>query len=68
MDIFENQIVPIVDGQYYLIQVRSMLTNGGLVYGDPPLTFYLLSFFSLLFGDIIGLALQGSVVVLSELI
>jgi len=41
-----------IDGPYYLIQVRSLLTTGGLVYGDPPLTFYLLSLFSVLLGDI----------------
>lgn len=40
-----------IDGPYYLIQVRSLVTTGKLVYGDPPLTFYLLSFFSVLFGD-----------------
>jgi hypothetical protein len=41
-----------IDGPYYLIQVRSLLTTGGLVYGDPPLTFYLLSVTSALLGDI----------------
>jgi len=40
-----------VDGPYYLIQVRGILRSGSLVYGDPPLTFYLLAFFSLLTGD-----------------
>lgn len=45
--------MPMIDGPYYLIQVRSLLTTGGLAYGDPPLTFYLLSFFSLLLGDIV---------------
>ena len=47
-----NELIPMIDGPYYLIQVRSFLTTGGLVYGDPPLTFYLLSLFSLLFRDI----------------
>lgn len=47
-----NQLVPMIDGPYYLIQVRSLLTTGGLVYGDPPLTFYLLSLFSVPLGDI----------------
>ena len=46
------QLVPMIDGPYYLIQVRSLLTTGGLAYGDPPLTFYLLTVFSLLFGDV----------------
>lgn len=48
----KNELVPMVDGPYYLIQVRSLLTTGGLVYGDPPLTFYLMSFFSVLVGDV----------------
>jgi hypothetical protein len=47
-----NQLMPMVDGPFYLIQVRSLLTTGTLVYGDPPLTFYLLAFFALLVGDI----------------
>ncbi len=47
-----NQLVPMIDGPYYLIQVRSLLTTGSLAYGDPPLTFYLLSLFSILIGDV----------------
>ena len=46
-------LVPGVDGPYYLIQVRSLLVKGVLVYGDPPLTFYLLAFFTMLMGDIV---------------
>ena len=41
-----------IDGPYYLIQVRGILTTGGIIYGDPPLTFYLLALFSLISGDI----------------
>jgi 4-amino-4-deoxy-L-arabinose transferase-like glycosyltransferase len=47
-----NQLVPMIDGPYYLIQVRSLLTTGELVYGDPPLAFILLSSTSLLLEDI----------------
>lgn len=47
-----NQLVPMIDCPYYLIQVRGILTTGGLIYGDPPLTFYLLALFSLISGDI----------------
>ena len=50
--LLKNELVPMIDGPYYLIQVRSLLTTGGLVYGDPPLTFYLLSVTSALLGDI----------------
>ena len=48
----QNRLIPGVDGPYYLIQVRSLLTSGALAYDDPPLTFYLLSLFSLLLGDL----------------
>jgi len=47
-----NLLITGVDGPYYLIQIRSLLETGGLTYGDPPLTFYLLTFFTLLAGDI----------------
>lgn len=41
-----------IDGPYYLIQVRSLLRDGVLLYGDPPLAFYLLAPFSLLLEDV----------------
>jgi len=41
-----------IDGPYYLIQVRSLLETGSLAYGDPPLVFYLFSFFTLILGDV----------------
>jgi len=47
-----NHLITFLDGPYYLIQVKSILNTGGLAYGAPPLTFYLLSFFSFLLGDI----------------
>lgn len=55
-----NHLVPMVDGPYYLIQIKSILTTGSLVYGAPPLTFYLLSIFSFLSGDVTsGLKVGG---------
>lgn len=62
----KNELVPMIDGPYYLIQVRSLLTTGGLVYGDPPLTFYLLSVTSALLGDI-SLGVKVGVSLLSAL-
>ncbi|RLI13150.1 hypothetical protein DRO35_01090 [Candidatus Bathyarchaeota archaeon] len=47
-----SSLIPGVDGPYYLIQVRSLLVKGRLVYGDPPLAFYLLALFTLLIGDV----------------
>ena len=49
----KDQLVPMIDGPYYLIQVKSILLDGKLAYGDPPLTFYLFSIFAILLGDII---------------
>ena len=56
-----NLLITGVDGPYYLIQVQSLLGNGVLVYGDPPLAFYLFAFFSLLVGDMtLGIELAVS--------
>ncbi|MFX1563135.1 MAG: hypothetical protein ACFFDP_07495, partial [Promethearchaeota archaeon] len=49
---FRFQLMPNIDGPYYLIQVQSLLETGTLVYGDPPLTFYLLTLTTLIVGDI----------------
>jgi hypothetical protein len=40
-----------IDGPYYLIQVRSLLETGHLVYGDNPLPFMFFTFFTIIFGD-----------------
>ncbi|MDK2464303.1 MAG: glycosyltransferase family 39 protein [Candidatus Korarchaeota archaeon] len=45
-------LMPGVDGPYYLIQVRSILSGGGMVYGDPPLLFYLAAAACRLVGDL----------------
>jgi len=54
-----------IDGPYYLIQVESLLSSGHLVYGDPPLAFYILAFFSTVMGDVtlgvkVGVAFFGA--------
>ena len=41
-----------VDGPYYLIQVRSLVQNGTLKYGDPPLSFVVFWLLSTVLGDI----------------
>jgi len=57
-----SPFIPGVDGPYYLIQVRGLLKDGHLVYGDPPLAFYLFAFFALLPGDLtLGVELGASV-------
>jgi len=40
-----------IDGPYYLIQMRHLLGDGSLKYPDPPLTYYMLAPFYLLFSD-----------------
>lgn len=44
-----------IDGPYYLIQVRSLLESWHLEYGDPPLAFFIFTFFTLLSGGDITL-------------
>jgi len=44
---FRFPLVYGVDGPYYLIQIKSILSTGSMKYGDPPLIFYIMSFFSL---------------------
>jgi len=45
-------LMPGVDGPYYLIQVESILSGEGMVYGDPPLVFYLTALASRVVGDV----------------
>lgn len=40
-----------IDGPYYIVQVRHLLRDGALKYPDPPLSFYMLAPFYLLFSD-----------------
>jgi len=54
--------MPGVDGPYYLIQVRSILSGSGMVYGDPPLLFYLAAAASRIVGDLrLGVSLTVAV-------
>jgi len=48
----KNWLITGIDGPYYIIQVRGLLTSGELIYGDPPLAFILLVPFCLLVGDL----------------
>ncbi len=47
-----GSIMPGIDGPYYLIQVRSILETGLMIYDDPPLTFYLFALFSEFLGGV----------------
>jgi len=58
-----------IDGAFYDIQVRNILQHGFPMSNDPPLVYYLLTPFVLLFGNSflgvkIGMALMGSLLVL----
>jgi len=56
-----------IDGPYYLIQVRSLLETGKLVYGDPPLSFLLFTFSTLVVGGDITLGVRIGVAFISAL-
>ena len=57
-----------IDGPYYYVQVSSLLNSGSLKYPDPPLAFYILAFFSIIFNDIfIGVKVGSIFIVLLAL-
>ena len=51
--------MPGIDGPYYLIQVRSILETGLMIYDDPPLTFYLFALFSEFLGGVYNGVVTG---------
>jgi hypothetical protein len=56
-----------IDGPYYLTQVRSLLENGRLVYGDPPLAFFIFAGFTLVFGRDVTFGIRVGVALFSAL-
>ncbi len=58
---FSSPLVFGIDGPYYVVQVSSILSGRGLVYLDPPLTFYLLTLFSIVFGNVFTGVKVGSI-------
>ena len=54
-----GSIMPGIDGPYYLIQVRSILETGLMIYDDPPLTFYLFALFSEFLGGVYNGVVTG---------
>ena len=61
---FSNPLLFGIDGPYYYIQVRSILSTGYIKYPDPPLAFYILALFSLFTHDIILGIKIGSVFIM----
>ncbi len=55
------------DGPYYLIQVRSLFEISSLEYGDPPLSFFIFAFFTLLFNGDMIFGIRFSVALFSAL-
>jgi len=55
------------DGPYYLIQVRSLFETSSLKYGDLPLSFFIFSFFTLLFNGDMIFGIRFSVALFSAL-
>ena len=50
---FETPLLYGIDGPYYYVQVHSLIEKGKLKYSDPPLAFYILYAFSIIFRDIV---------------
>ncbi len=61
---FSTPLLFYIDGPYYYVQVRSILEQGCLRYADPPLTFYILTFFSIVFRDIVVGVKVGSTILI----
>ncbi len=49
---FSSPLLYGIDGPYYYIQISSILNSGVPKYPDPPLSFYILTAFSIILGDI----------------
>jgi hypothetical protein len=47
-----------IDGPYYLTQVRNLLETGHVVHGDPPLSFMLFAFFTIMSGGDLTLGIR----------
>jgi len=61
---FSNPLLFGIDGPYYYIQVKSILSTGYIKYPDPPLAFYILTLFSLVSDNIIFGIKIGSISVM----
>jgi len=60
---FETPLLYGIDGPYYYVQIHSLIERGELKYPDPPLAFYILYLFSIIFKDIILGIKIGSVLI-----
>lgn len=58
---FSTSLLLGIDGPYYYIQVSSILKHGYIKYSDPPLTFYILILFVIIFKDIMISIKIGSI-------
>jgi len=61
---FSTPLLFYIDGPYYYVQVKSILSTNTLKYPDPPLTFYLLTIFSIIFSDIMYGVKIGSTILI----
>lgn len=59
--LLESQAPVGVDGYYYAVQMRSLLTSGSLYYPSAPLAFYWLLPFAWIFGPVTGVKLGAAI-------
>jgi hypothetical protein len=55
-------VLPNIDSPFYLLQVNGILKTGGLIYPDPPISFYSFTLFTLLLGNTVPGVTVGSAV------
>lgn len=64
---FSTDLIPKVNGPYYLLQTREVLERGAVAFNDTPLLFWIYALFARL-NTILGMDLQTSVVVAVKLL
>lgn len=66
---FHTQLIPGLNGAYYPLQVRALLSQGALAFPDMPLLFYVQALFVKLFGLIVpGIESAKHILFVSKLI
>jgi len=53
-------VIPSIDGPYYLIEVKGILSNGAMIYADPPLTFYVFALIAAVIRSVESSVIAGS--------
>ncbi len=65
---FSSPLMYYIDGPYYCVQVKHILLYGVPRYPDPPFSFYYLTVFSMVFGDVFtGVKIGSTLFILAGL-